>query len=390
MPYFRRTKRITGRARYQTTQHRRTVAQRNTMRKQRSNKLRMFVPFRRKDHELIDYIYMVYYPERAKLTRMPAHANSPTLLGKYEYKFQWSFIKHASYNSGKRYWLLAHGRSATDNNSYASPGVAQTGGTTGGCWYTNGQTSTGATYGAAGKFWFSEDGWLNVNNAYGSSGVNNQFVRQLAQKISIVPTTPPEKRKGVICFVEDCGEYPWAPMTSANNGTIDESNTSANAAVGIASYRNNDNAIVYPLAGSSVFHSTWFPCRRSDKKFTYYSSDPGTKYSGDALGDMSAATKTGPGYWGSGANNYISNIVIAEDCDDSEVFECVYTVIYERFAQLTEQAHGVSATHNDGLSAAAGAHIAAINQHTGQGSGGYHTGTGVPLGHVGTVTSPLS
>jgi len=349
----------------------------------------MFVPFRRKDHELIDYIYMVYYPERAKLTRMPAHANSPTLLGKYEYKFQWSFIKHASYNSGKQYWLMAHGRSCTDNNVAANPGIAAVNGTAGGCWWTNGTTSGGATYGAAGKFWWCEDGWQNLANAYGGVGPNNQFVRQLAQKISIVPTTPPEKRKGVICFIEDCTEFPWAPMAAANDGYIQSSNTNANPVVSVAQYRNNDNAIVYPLAGSSVFHSTWFPCRTADRKFLYYSTDAGSTYSygAQALTDMGAVPKNNPYWAGAAANNYFSNVIIAQDCDDSEVFECVYTVIYERFAQLTEQAHGVPAVHSDGLSAAGGAHIAAINQHTGQGSGGFHNGTGVPLGHVGTVTS---
>ena len=345
--------------------------------------MRMFIPFRRKDHELIDYIYMVYYPERAKLTRMPAHATSPTILGKYEYKFQLNFISNSNYKSGKKYWLLAHGRSATDNNGSASPGIAGGLGTGGGLWFTNGTATTEGTgtYNYAGKFWFGESGWTNAPYAYGVGIYNTgQYVRQLAQKVSIVPTTPPEKRKGVIAFIEDNTNKPWAVATALTTQETNTSDVASCPAVDVTAYRNNDNCIVYPLAGSSVFHSTWFPSRLSDQSFVSYSSSPGNHWAAGQITDAFSSAKNDYSYWETGSNQYISNVVIAQDCDDTEVFECVYTVVYERYQQFQEQAHGVPCSHADGLSAAGGAHAAAINQHSGLGTGGYHSGTGVPLG----------
>jgi len=349
-------------------------------------KLRLFIPFRRKDHDLIDYIYMVYYPERAKLVRMPAHSNFGTQLCKYEYKFQLAPISNATFGSSKKYWILVHGRAATDQITSNYPYAAWSGGFAGGVWYTNGQNCDGDAQGNTGHFMQASNNspWSYAATPYGPHQ-NGFYNRMLAQKVNIVPTSSPEKRTGTIAFVENPCNLPlaWAPYQSQENGSIDSS--AANPIINTSLYRNNDNCSIYPLAGSTVFHSTWVPHRESDRRFVPYNALTGLGHS-TFSSDAGSIGKSG--YVQTYVdNNYFSNMVLAEGCDASEVFECTYTVIIERSNMVTEQSHGSANCHNDGLSAFAAKHQQAINSQTALGTLGYHNAAAAPLSHTGHVIS---
>ena len=187
--------------------------------------MRLFIPFRRKDHALIDYIYMVYYPERAKLTRMPAHANSPTQLKKYEFKFKMDKWSNATFGATKYRWVCVLGRNACpDAGAYTNPFDLDNAGAGGGCWYTNGNVDAANAAGDAGKILAATGGgWSHCANIYGSNSLD-RMIRPLAIKVTVVPTSSPEKRTGTIGFMETSDNLAWV-------GAYAKSNSSANLIV---------------------------------------------------------------------------------------------------------------------------------------------------------------
>lgn len=364
MPYlqFRR-------GRYNWTKLNRTKheKERQLYRRRPRNKITVQVPLSGADQDLIDYIYMVYYPEKAKLVRMPAPAPCCTQIAKYEYRFTVPVF----HRSGINFASIVHGRPFTGSGMNATRTYAEaiTQGKSGGCMWNNLQPAAAENHTLFGS---ASDTFNNLQEPLGPRPTTTMYYRMLAQKITIVPTSGVDNRMGRIAIGEDCGYMPKVRLSTAN----------------IANVLQDPGVSIYPLAGATQFHSTWFPSRPADKLFRPYgnnATDTASLNIISAEGQYNAVCRNAP-WLADACDNYWSNYVICEGLGSQELLECVYTVVIEYYDDAKVIGGAAPRGNHEKILAAGGAHHTLRINDTAS-PGGFHNGSGAPVSHIGAVIS---